>query len=115
MEIKLRVVEVTLRDGTVITVHEPRMQDLSLYLRSLPALSALGRALAKLDLSEAGIEGVPVDISDRVLEGIYPLFAVMSNITVEEYKNMPVMDGLGILTAFISFLPKAKAETTSPS
>lgn len=105
MRVKLRAVEVTLSNGEVQIVHEPRMQDLGVFLRALPSLMAVQRAMQGLNTAESGVIGVPVEIPDAVIEGIHPLFAVMCEMTVEDFKALPVWDGIGVLNALGQFAP----------
>lgn len=113
---KLRAVEVTCSDGSIITVHEPRIQDLAVWLRALPSLTMIGRAFQ--DAGRAlSIIGVPLDIPDSAVEGIYPLFAIMCSITVEEFKALSVYDGIAVIGAFGEFAPNEQpaAQTDSAS
>ncbi len=104
--VKLKAIEVELSDGSTIMVHEPRMQDLNVYLQALPALVSLGKAMSAMQDGLDGIIGIPINIPDAVQEAIFPLFAVMSELSVEEFKALPVMDGLMVLQAFTAFMPK---------
>src|SRR5438874_1879421 len=102
---KLRAIEVQCADGTIITVHEPRFQDLGTFVRTTPYLERLGAALRAVGKTD-GVVGVPVEFTDDMLEGIYPLFAIMCSISVDEFKDLPLFDGLGVLSAFNEFAPK---------
>lgn len=105
MKVKLRAVEVHLSNGEVQIVHEPRMQDLGVFLRALPSLMVISRAMAAVNMTEEGVIGAPVDIPPAAVEGIHPLFAVMCDMTVEDFKNLPVWDGIGVLNALGQFVP----------
>jgi hypothetical protein len=103
---KLKAIEVVLSDGQTVTVHEPRVQDVGKYFRAMPALIELSNAMSSTKDAIKGVKGLPVDISDETLELIWPLFAVMSDITVDDYKLLPLWDGMAILMAFGEFVPK---------
>lgn len=109
MGIKRRAVEVKFSNDEKLIVHEPAMQDLGVFLRAIPALNALGRAFKTIDDSSQGIEGLPVEISDSVLERIFPLFGVMCEMTTDEFKKLPLWDGMGVLRAFGEFAPNSEA------
>lgn len=102
MKIKPRAYEVHLSNGEVLLVHEPRMQDLGVFLRAMPSLIAVGKAMAT---QQDNVAGVPVDLPDSVVEGIHPLFAIMCDMTVEDFKALPVWDGIGVLNALGEFVP----------
>ncbi len=102
LKIKPRAVEVTLSNGEVLIVHEPRMQDLGVFLRAMPSLIAVGRAMnAQNDASV----GIPTEIPEAIIEGIHPLFAIMCDISVDDFKALPVWDGIGVLNALGQFVP----------
>lgn len=107
---KLRAIEVRCTDGTVITVHEPRTEHLGVFLSALPSLRLIAKATTAAQ--QDGVIGVPIDIPDRAIEGIYPLFAIMCTISVDEFKALPLWDGLGVLNAFGEFVPNPPAATT---
>ncbi len=106
MKVKLRAVKVTFSNGEDHMVHEPRIQDISIFFRSLPALTELGKASEALEAIENGVRGIPVTISDDIIDGIAPLFAIMADISIEEFKELPLWDGMAILEAFGEFAPK---------
>jgi len=116
MHLKAKAVEVTLSNGEIVMVHEPRMADLGTFLRALPALTAISKASGAAQATEDGILGVPADIPDSALEGIFPLFAVMTDITVADFKDLPLYDGMAVLAAFSAFVPKnLTAATPEPT
>ena len=105
--VKLKTIEVVLTDGQKILVHGPRTADLGTFLRSMPALKKISGAFQTMEQAEQGIQGIPFDLQDSDLEGFFPLLAVMSDISVAEFKSLPLMpDGMEILKAFSLFTPK---------
>ena len=78
-----------------------------MFLRSMPALKAIAAAFESMKMVEEGITGIPINLPDSAIEGIFPLLAVMSDITVDEFKSLPLIpDGMAVLNAFSLFMPK---------
>ncbi len=109
MEIKRRAVEVQFSNGETLIVHEPAMRDLGKFLRALPSLNAIGRAFRAADEQAEGVMGVPLDIPDSAIEGIFPLFGVMCDMAAEDFRALPLWDGMGVLRAFGEFVPNQAA------
>lgn len=105
MEVNLRKVEVELSNGLKVAVHDPPAEELGTFLKALPALSAIAKIMEASQQASEGVLGLP-DIPNASIEGIYPLLAIMSDITAEEFKRLPVWDGMAILMAFSALVPK---------
>jgi hypothetical protein len=104
---KLKTILVTLADGQELYVHSPRTSDLGTFLRALPPLQTIAEAFKSMKAEEEGLQGVPIILPDSALEGFFPLLAIMSDITVEEFKSLPLIpDGFQVLEAFSLFMPK---------
>lgn len=110
---KPRAIEVTLSNGTVVFVHSPTMAEFTIYLRALPSIQALIKAVTSMG-GEEGTLGV-IDLPDSVMNNIIPLLSRMTvfmdgdnqvPLSAEEYASLPYDDGMTILTSFISVLPK---------
>lgn len=115
MKIKPKAIEVTFSNGEKYFVHEPTMQHLGVFLASLPGLTALGKAMEAIQAADQGVMGVPVLPPDSVLQSIFPLFGVMIDLTPEEFRELPMWDGLAVLQAFGEFVPKNMPGTTATS
>jgi hypothetical protein len=123
LSIKAKAIEVLLSDGvTKVLVYEPRTSDLPLFLRAIPALSAMGKLLKGVDKEE--VLAMPeAPVKDEDLADIYPLLAIMTqytdetgerSLTVDEFKSLPVWDGIFILKTFTAFVPKSMSPTLTP-
>lgn len=124
MKTKKKALEIVLEDGeTKVVVHAPTMGQFTEYLESFAVIQQIGRAFGSIQ-SLAG--GGPIDlgqvrIDKQTMEGFYPLLAMLSNITVEEYKELSVNDGMAIMFAYVQLLapetmanPTAAEETQPP-
>lgn len=124
MKIKRKAFEVTLSNGETVLVHEPRIADMGVFVRAIPALqamTALFRSAAPAEQIEPGmivasdapppgIIGLPNSTpTDDQFEAIYPLFAIMTNITVDEFKDLPFWDGMAIINTLEKFVPNVPA------
>ena len=115
-QIKLRAVEVELSDGQTVLVHEPRMSEMGTFMRALPALTSLSQAFTAAGEAAGGLQGLQVDIADSVYEGIFPLIASMTDMDLEDFKNLPLFDGMALMRGLTVFAPKnPQAATTSTS
>lgn len=101
-----RAIRVICADKSEIIVHEPTVENFGTYLRAMPALREIQRGF-KAAVEETNMAAAPV--RDELLEPIYPLFAIMCSITVDQFKALPLFDGLAVLNALSEFLPKADA------
>ena len=111
--VKNKAVEVLMCDGQVIMVHAPQMKDLPAFFQALPSLSAFSAAMNAVSQAQDGLMGLPVNIPPSVMEGIYPLLSVMADMTVEEFQELPLWDGMAILTAFNAFVPNPVPATAA--
>jgi hypothetical protein len=112
--VKLRAVEITLSDGQIVMVHEPRMSEMGAFMRALPALTSLTQAFTAANEAAGGIQGMQVDIADSVYEGIFPLIAMMADMDEAEFKDLPLFDGMALMRGLTVFAPKnPQAATTS--
>lgn len=112
MKVKNKAIEVVLSDKQVVIVHAPRMKDLNVFLSALPSLAAISDAFEKIQESISGVQGMPIDVPDSAYDGIYKLLAIMSDIDVEDFKELPMFDGLAILRGLNEFIPKNPSAVT---
>lgn len=106
LHVKPKAIEIELSDGQKVIVHAPKTGEMGTFLRAMPALQALARSFQSAQPQDGGVTGMPVNISDVELEPIFPLFAVMTNISVEEFKDLPLPDGMACLQGLTLFTPK---------
>lgn len=109
----MRAVKVQLTNGGELIVHDPPTQYLTVFLKSLPALQAIGKIIEKSRQEADGILGLP-EVPDQSAEGLYPLLAIMTDVqegdthrslTVDEFKALPVWDGIAVFKAFNALVP----------
>jgi hypothetical protein len=110
-KIKRRAVEVILSDGQKVLVFEPKTSDMGTFLRALPALTSISKAFLASTEAQDGVVGMVPDIPDSVYEGLFPLIAVMTDISVEDFKELPLFDGMALMNGLSVFAPKAPAAT----
>ena len=100
-----KAIEIELSTGKILLVHEPLTKDFGLFLSCMPKLMAISKSLSGLESLGAGNE-VPVeDIPEGTIESIFPLMASLCNITEEEYKSLPLWDGITVLQALTELIP----------
>lgn len=117
MNLKPVAVQIVLQNGETLLVRTPRMRDLPTFFKAMPFFSQLAKGFEAIEAADSGIMGVPVNIDESVIVGVAPLFAVMTDITVEQFLDMGFADGFAVLTAFGELMPKnpeATPEKTSP-
>jgi len=103
---KLRAVEVVLSDGSVQMVHEPAFKNLGLFLHCLPALMGVARSLSSMSgISNGQLTTIP-DINPDVLDSLTPLVASMSDLPEETVSSLSLWDGVALMWAAVSFMPK---------
>jgi hypothetical protein len=109
--IKRRAVEVTLSDGQKVLVFEPKTSDMGTFLRALPALTSISQAFRAAAEAQDGVMGLTVDIPDSVYEGLFPLIAVMTDMSVDDFKELPLFDGMALMNGLAVFAPNPQAVT----
>ena len=103
---KLRAIEVVLSDGSVQTVHEPAFKDLGLFLHCLPALMSVAKSLSSMSsVNSDQLVTIP-DINPDVLNSLTPLVASMSGLSEDEVSGLSLWDGVALMWAAVSFMPK---------
>jgi|WetSurMetagenome_2_1015567.scaffolds.fasta_scaffold369096_2 hypothetical protein len=105
-KVKRRAVEVTLSDGQKVMVFEPKTGDMGTFLRALPALTSISKAFIATAEAQDGVQGMIIDIPDSTYEGLFPLIAVMTDMTVEDFKDLPLFDGMALMNGLSVFAPK---------
>lgn len=103
---KVKAIEIELSDGQKILVHEPKAKDLTIFLKSLPALTALGKIFEASQQAADGVLGMSPNLPDNVLDGIFPLLAAMADISVEQFRELGSADALAIMQGLSLFAPK---------
>lgn len=110
----VKAIEVVLSDGRKVTVHEPKTKDMGTFLNAIPALTSLYGIMGGLfpDMTEGekpkeeiAITQIP-KIPEGLIEGIFPLLSSTADMTVEEYQELSMWDGLAILMAMTGLIPK---------
>lgn len=107
---KTKAIEVTLSDGSVVFVHAPKTKDLPLFINSLSALNAMSKAFEAS--SQTDIIGLNVSIDPLVMDNLYPLLASMSDMSVDELKELELWDGIAVFAALNQFAPKNSVAPT---
>jgi hypothetical protein len=104
--VKRKAVEVILSDGQKALVFEPKTADMGTFLRALPSLVSIQKAFRTVSEVEEGVTGLTVNIPDSVYEELFPLIAIMSNMDLEDFRNLPLFDGLAMMGALTVFMPR---------
>jgi hypothetical protein len=104
--IKKKAVEVVMSDGSVVVVHEPETKHMGIFLRALPHVYSVMSEFVKAKAQLQGEIGNPPDLREEDIDGMMPLLAVMSDMSVEDYANLPLWDGIAILMAISEVLPE---------
>lgn len=112
---KRRAIEVILSNGEKLLVHDPSVNDLPAFMNALPGLQALSKAAQVNEAASNGVLGLPGPSLAGTIEQIAPLFAIMTEITVEDFKQLPVFDGLAIIRALDALMPKNLTEDQKPT
>lgn len=116
MNTKKKAIEVVLQDGeTKVLVHAPTMSQFTEYLESFAVIQQIGQAFGDLERMAGGaaVNFTKVSINKQMMEDFYPLLAMLSNISVEEYKELSVNDGMAIMMAYVQLLaPETMANPT---
>ncbi len=103
---KLKAIEVDFGDEKLI-VHEPKGREgFKLFLQAVPALSALGKIFSSMDEASDGVLAPPPTIPDFILDAIYPLLGVMTELTAEQFEELGVTAQLAVLRGLSLFSPK---------
>lgn len=101
----MKAVEVVLSDGRAITVHEPRTDEMPLFLRALSSMKMLGDAMSSLRPDPSGVELPAQEIPLDALDKLYPLLASVSGLTEEEIRALPFYEGLTIFSVMSELMP----------
>ena len=111
---KIKAIEVELSDGSIVIVHEPKGKaGLKAFISVLPALTILQTVFQRVQEAQQGvIDGSPVDIPDSVIDAIYSLFGVMTELTVDEFEQLSANNQIALLQGFSLFAPKAPTPLT---
>ncbi len=116
---KIKAIEVEFSDGTVVVVHEPKGKaGLKAFISVMPALTLLQRVFQQVKDVQGGVmDGSFINIPDSVIDSIYTLFGVMTEMTTEEFEQLSASNQIALLQGFSLFAPKARtvtpAETSS--
>lgn len=106
MKVKAKAIEVQLSDGQSVIVHEPKIRDMNVFLSALPALFTLSKAFENAKQAGDGVMGMPTEIPQSALDGVFSLLAVMTDITLAEFNDLPLFDGMAIMKGMSFFTPK---------
>lgn len=116
MNTKKKAIEIVLEDGTTkILVHAPTMSQFTEYLESFAVIQQIGQTFKALEQLGGGVTANlnQVKISKQMMDDFYPLLAMLSNISVEDYKALSINDGLAIMLAYVQLLaPESMANPT---
>jgi hypothetical protein len=104
--VKRKAVEVVLSDGQKVLVFEPKTADMGTFLRALPSLVSIQKAFRTVSEAQEGVTGLVIDIPNSVYEELFPLIAIMSNMDLEDFRNLPLFDGLAMMGALTVFMPR---------
>lgn len=118
MKIQRKAIEVMLSDGeTLITVHAPSMTQFSQYLASFSVIMKIAEAFEKVTNASSGIvtDFSGLVIAPALLDSFYPLLAMLSDISIEDFKELPVADGTAIMFAYINLLAADRVKTPDPT
>jgi hypothetical protein len=110
---KIKAIEVEFSDGSTVIVHEPKGKaGLKAFISVLPALTILQTVFQRVQEAQQGvIDGSPVDIPDSVIDAIYSLFGVMTELTVDEFEQLSANNQIALLQGFSLFAPKNQQAT----
>lgn len=99
----MKAFEITLpSSGEVVTMREPRTDELPAFLRAMPALTALGKAMENQDVPGVML---PVNLSDSDLDMLYPLLAKLAGIEETDVRAMSLWDGMALLMGMQELIP----------
>lgn len=115
MKIKRKAIQVTLSDQeTIVTVHAPSMEQFTEFMASFGILDKVGKAFAAVQNFGGGVnyDLSAIHLDKATMEEFYPLLAGLSDISVEDFKALPVEDGLSIMMAYITLLSPASLNPT---
>lgn len=109
----LKAVKVILSDGRELLVHEPKTVDIPAFLKATPAFDAVSKyADAFKSISSGVIVPVP-DVAPQVWDLIFPLMSIMTDLPIDEIKDLSAFDGIAIIEALQAMMPNF--QKTSPS
>ena len=100
---KLKAIEVDFGDEKLI-IHEPKGREgFKVFLQALPALSALGKVFTSMNESSEGVLAPPPTIPDYLLDAIYPLLGVMTELTTDQFEELGVTAQMAVLRGLSLF------------
>jgi hypothetical protein len=105
----MKAFQVTLSDNTELTVRELAPQDLTLFLRCLPALKAIGKITEASDQIEQGMLMPPPDVPPAIMDAFHELLAHVAGLSREAYERLTLWDSLAIMNAFMRLMPNFTA------
>lgn len=111
---KLKAIEITLSDGSIHIVHEPKGREgLRAFLSALPALTMLQSIFTRMQDGQNGLLDMSVaDVPLQLIDAMYGLLGVMADMTPEEFDEMGVSNQLALLQGFSLFAPKNRTAAT---
>ncbi len=115
MKIKKKALAVLLSDKeTTVTVHAPSMSQFTEYLESFGVISRIGQKLNETQQAANGVLSLTqVKIDKAMMDEFYPLLAALSDISIEDFKDLPIEDGMAIMLAYVQLLaPESLANPT---
>lgn len=109
-KIKRKAIQITLSDGQVVTVKAPSMEQFADFMNSFAVLKKIVEAFASVEEMGNSVVGNlnAVRLDKQTLEEFYPLLAMLSDITVDEFKELPWQDGVAIMLGYIQLLSPDK-------
>lgn len=104
----------TVCGSTVVTVHAPSMEQFTEFMASFGILEKIGKAFqAVQDFGNGiGYNLGAVKLDKQTVEEFYPLLAALSDISIEDFKELPVEDGMSIMMAYVTLLSPASLNPT---
>lgn len=106
-----KALKLTLGDGTELLVREPGAGDLGLFIRAMPAMNLMQKAMLSVDPKQPVVGLVP-ELPASAMQGLYELLAAVSGLTIEGYNALGVLDGMAVFTALMQLIPSNFTQPT---
>ena len=111
---KLKAIEIEFGDAKLI-IHEPKGREgFKVFLQALTALSALGKIFSVMKEAQDGVLAPPPEIPDFLLDAVYPLLGVMTELTMAEFEELGVTAQMAVLRG-LSLFGSKDPNLTPPS
>ena len=104
MSNKPKAFKIELSDGREITMREPGLPELSLFLRATPGVTAFYKTLNSVSEAESGVLLPVPDLPEILMQPVWELAGKLTGLSQEDRAGLNAGDSLALLYGVTEFV-----------